>query len=247
MLTLAPEFVYLRDNFSTRMNTIFKFYYQAWVVFSLASAYGVYTLLADRQPRSLSIGARAAVAILLAVVVTAGMLYPILGIHNRMFIETGRASGNDTALTLNGGPGFTNPDDYAAISCLSTLVQGDNAVVAEAVGGSYRGEFGRSATLTGIPVVFNWGGHQSQWRGATFGEIAGTREQDIDRLFADPTWNTAQQIITQYGIDYIFYGTTERNKYGLAGETKFRDRLPIVCESGESRVYQVGDLVTALQ
>jgi uncharacterized membrane protein len=27
-LTLAPEFVYLRDQFGTRMNTIFKFYFQ---------------------------------------------------------------------------------------------------------------------------------------------------------------------------------------------------------------------------
>jgi len=29
LLTLAPEFIYLRDNFGTRMNTIFKFYFQA--------------------------------------------------------------------------------------------------------------------------------------------------------------------------------------------------------------------------
>ncbi|MCB0108766.1 MAG: hypothetical protein KDE53_22750, partial [Caldilineaceae bacterium] len=29
LLVYAPEFVYLRDNFGTRMNTVFKFYYQA--------------------------------------------------------------------------------------------------------------------------------------------------------------------------------------------------------------------------
>jgi uncharacterized membrane protein len=27
-LTLAPEFLYLKDIFMTRMNTIFKFYFQ---------------------------------------------------------------------------------------------------------------------------------------------------------------------------------------------------------------------------
>ena len=30
LLTLGPEFIYLRDNFGVRLNTTFKFYYQAW-------------------------------------------------------------------------------------------------------------------------------------------------------------------------------------------------------------------------
>jgi YYY domain-containing protein len=250
MLTLVPEFVYLRDNFSTRMNTIFKFYYQAWVVFSLASAYGVYTLLADRQPRSLPLAARAVFAVLLAVVLTGGLLYPVLGIHNRMFIETGRASGTIAALTLNGGPSAIGVDDYQVLLCLGQLVDGDDAVVVEAVGGSYDSRnppSGLAGRFLGIPNVLNWEGHQSQWRGVTYGEIVGSRAQDIDRLFADPTWNTTEQVIRRYGIDYIFFGTHERSKYGPAAEVKFRDRLPIVCESGESRVYQVSNLATALQ
>ena len=40
VLTLVPEFVYLRDKFGTRMNTVFKFYYQGWLMLSVASAYG---------------------------------------------------------------------------------------------------------------------------------------------------------------------------------------------------------------
>lgn len=41
LLTLAPEFIYLRDNFSWRMNTIFKFYFQAWIVWSLSASYAI--------------------------------------------------------------------------------------------------------------------------------------------------------------------------------------------------------------
>jgi len=39
LLVLAPEFIYLRDQFGTRMNTIFKFYFQSWILWSVAGAY----------------------------------------------------------------------------------------------------------------------------------------------------------------------------------------------------------------
>ena len=39
LLVIVPEFVYLRDQFGTRMNTIFKFYFQAWILWSLAGSY----------------------------------------------------------------------------------------------------------------------------------------------------------------------------------------------------------------
>jgi len=41
LLTLGPEFVYLKDQFSVRMNTIFKFYFQAWILWGLASSYAI--------------------------------------------------------------------------------------------------------------------------------------------------------------------------------------------------------------
>lgn len=44
LLALAPEFIYLRDQFSTRMNTIFKFYFQVWILWSLAGSYGIIVL-----------------------------------------------------------------------------------------------------------------------------------------------------------------------------------------------------------
>ncbi len=39
LLTFLPEFIYLLDHFGTRMNTIFKFYFQAWILWSLAGAF----------------------------------------------------------------------------------------------------------------------------------------------------------------------------------------------------------------
>jgi uncharacterized membrane protein len=52
-LSLIVEFIYLRDSFGVRMNTVFKFYYQAWVMLGCASAYAVWWLL-DRLERPAS-------------------------------------------------------------------------------------------------------------------------------------------------------------------------------------------------
>ena len=51
MLTLVPEFIYLRDQFGWRMNTIFKFYYQAWILWSLAGAYCLVMLFEPKTDR----------------------------------------------------------------------------------------------------------------------------------------------------------------------------------------------------
>ncbi len=50
LLVIVPEFVYLRDQFGTRMNTIFKFYFQAWILWSLAGAYFVSIFLKEAKP-----------------------------------------------------------------------------------------------------------------------------------------------------------------------------------------------------
>ena len=242
VLTLTPEFVYLRDNFGTRMNTVFKFYYQAWLLWGVAAAYGVYSVLAEARAPQLRLGWRAAYVALLVGVVALGLVYPVAGVYWRTQVETGRAGGfNDEPLTLDGASSVASPDDRAAIACLAALVQGDDVVVAERVGNSYDGgnpPSGLAGRLAGLPNVLNWPGHEGQWRGPTYGIVAGSREQDLDTLFGEQNWAAGTDVINRYGIDYIVFGTAERDKYGPDAELKFRDRLPLVCDFGGSRVYR---------
>ncbi|MCS7071241.1 MAG: DUF2298 domain-containing protein, partial [Anaerolinea sp.] len=257
VLTLVPEFVYLRDYFGHRMNTVFKFYYQAWLLWSVAGAYAVYAILADvrahADERPIRETVVTAFSVTLSIAVTLGLLYPVFGLHNRMFVETGRWNNSTTRpLTLDGASWFTHAGDVAAALCLADTIaaaglRGDDLVVAEAVGGSYRGEYGRTATLTGIPVVYNWPFHQQQWRGPTLTAAAGTREQDLDRLYTDPSWETARAIIARYSIDYIAFGTPEIGLYGASAAQKFSDRLEAVCANETVRYFRVPEaLQTAI-
>lgn len=244
VLTLVPEFLYLRDNFSVRINTIFKFYYQAWLMFGVASAYGLYVLTLDRRWEGRLAVVRAVFTIVAVGGVLMGMLYPLLGFHNRMMIESGRSSSSDVGpLTLDGGPSTVSADDYASIMCFGDLVTGSDSVVLEAAdpGSAYNitGKWGRVSMLTGVPIVLGWQNHEGQWRGPTYGQVVGTRPQDIDRIYTDLRWDVIGPLLDQYGIDYIFFGETERNKYGAAAEEKFAENLEVICERGSSRFYRV--------
>jgi YYY domain-containing protein len=224
ILILAPEFVYLRDQFGYRINTIFKFYYQAWMLWSLAAAFAVAWLF-----QNLKLAWNVGFRILTALVIFAGLLYPALGLMTK---------------TENFNPtfGFTlddfdrvrreNPDEAAAIEFLQTV---PNGVVAEAIGGSYRSEFARVATYTGLQNVLGWPGHESQWRGGA--EPQGTRQEDIVNLYTTPYWDVAQTVIDRYDIRYVFVGTTEYASMPVK-EEKFRAHLKVIFQQGNVTVYE---------
>jgi YYY domain-containing protein len=240
ILTLAPEFVYLRDNFGARMNTVFKFYYQAWLAWGIAAAYAVYSILSDHRLPRPSLPLRAAFVGVLAVVFALGLMFPTAAVYHRAIVEPRLYLGENAQVTLDGGGTFTWADDYQVAMCLGQLVEGSDVTVAQAVGGQYHGEFGTVATLTGLPVVLNWVGHQMQWRGVEgYFAVAGTREADLQTLYETRTWRDASIIINRYGIDYVVFGTMERATYQADSELKFLDNLEVVCESGGSRIYRV--------
>jgi uncharacterized membrane protein len=223
LLILGPDFLYLRDNFGYRINTVFKFYYQAWIVLSLASAYGIVVLL-----QNLRGAAKAAFSAIFALVLVIGLTYPAIGIFSK---------------TNNFKPrfGYTlddfdrvqreNPDEAAAMLWLRSAPDG---VVAEAVGGSYS-QYGRISIYTGLPTVLGWPGHESQWRDSG---LQVPREQDIKSLYTTNDWATAQEIIDRYNIRYIVVGNLERATYQVNVD-KFNRFLKPVFEQGNVTVYGV--------
>jgi YYY domain-containing protein len=220
LLTLSVEYVFLRDIFLTRMNTVFKFYFQAWVVWAIASGYILVRLLRRSQ---------IAVASVSLFLVALGVLYPILAISARADEYGGAPTLDGTAYLFE-----AQPDDFAAIAWLNENVEGE-AVILEAPGGSYDYE-GRVSAHTGLPTLLGWAGHELQWRG-DYDEQA-RREPDIEVLYTSVEPEEVLTLLDKYGISYIYVGSLERNRYPAAGLAKFAGLADVVYEGGAVTIYQ---------
>jgi YYY domain-containing protein len=248
LLLIGPEFFYLRDQFGWRINTIFKFYYQDWILWSIAASYGIAVLI-QKLRGGWDIAFRVGLVLLLVV----GLTYPALGILTRtgnfqldkaaVLLDTIWTSKDENAKvtarqelgslwTLDYFNMFKrqNPDDAAAIRWLQSAPDG---VVAEAIGDSYSA-YARVSTLTGLPTVLGWPGHESQWRGG-YGP-QGSRQSDIETLYATSDWNTAKDIIARYNIRYVFVGTLERGK--PLQEEKFQHNMQVAFQQGNTVIYE---------
>jgi YYY domain-containing protein len=229
-LPLAVEFVYLRDNFGIRMNTVFKFYFQAWVLLALASAFAVYYVSAHLQGM-----ARLVWQVGLAVLVAGGLVYPVLATPNKADFFQGEPTLNAIAWIAEHRPG-----DYAAIEWLRANAP-DQVIILEAPGapageyGSYNYS-GRISAMTGLPTLLGWGGHQSQWRG-NYDEPA-RREPDIDQLYHTPDIRQVQALLDKYGITYVIVGAFERERYPETGLRKFEQFMDVAFERDGTIIYQ---------
>jgi YYY domain-containing protein len=230
LLTLSVEFVYLRDLFGTRMNTVFKFYYQAWVLLGLAAAYGLSRLAVATTPRGLKVP-----GLVLAGLLIAGCLcYPVAAIPSK-------ADGFQAEPTLDGLAYLRryNPGDMAAIEWLRANVP-PTAVVLEASGGSYSPEgAGRVSMATGNPTLLGWDFHEMQWRGKAYNDLTAGRLEALERIYRTARPEELPGLLARWGIDYVYVGALERNKYGIgdASLARFDRSLKLVYDRDGVKIY----------
>jgi YYY domain-containing protein len=235
LLTLAPEFVYLQDVFMTRMNTVFKFYFQAWVLWGLAGAWQVARWLGRLREGRRIAGAALGVGVS-ALLIAAGLVYTTLAIP-------ARARENGVPWTLDGAAWMEEgrPADLRAIRWLNAEIEGAPVIV-EAPGDQHRAYVyeGRVSALTGLTTVLGWGGHQRQWRG-NYDEPA-RREADLERLFTTVDPVEAWTVLELYDVRYLYIGPVERQRYPPEGLAKFATMFPAVYDRDDVVIYAVTSL-----
>ena len=222
-LTIFPEYFYLRDQFGSRMNTIFKFYFQAWLFWSIGAAFASIELLAVLKRWRFAL-----FSVFWTVLVVAGMAYPVVMLLNKT------SNFSPIVWTLDGNEYIAryNPDDYLAFNWLATK---DYGIVVEAVGGSYT-DYARISTRSGFPTVLGWPGHESQWRGGA--TEMGSRAADISTLYETPSADETLSIIQKYKIRYIYLGNLELIQYKVARE-KFDTLFDLIYSNGSATIYEV--------
>jgi len=224
-LALSVEFIYLADSFGTRMNTVFKFYYQVWALWGVAAACALGVMLSDEK---LWLSLRVATGVVAPLLVAAGLVYPITAISTL---------GDWQHLTLDGTAWVkqSSPDEYAAIQWLNQNVKG-TPVVLEAPGESYHAEQSRVSAYTGLPTVLGWGGHELQWRGNY--DEPGRREPDIKKLYTTRDAQETLTLLAKYAISYVYVGQVERAMFPTAGLQKFDTLMDIAFRQGNVTIYK---------
>ena len=234
LLVLSIEFVVLRDFFGTRMNSVFKFWYQAWTLWAVMGAYAVMRLFTT--PGVLGKMGGAVVALFIA----AGLLWPGMSIPAKWAFSQGYNSTLptlDSAATLKGG----RAGDAAAIDWLNKTVSGTPVILEAPFDGSYNYR-GRISAFTGLPAVLGWAGHEAQWRGSY--DEQGRRKADIDQIYSTIDPNAARELMKQYKIEYVIVGAPEREpdnhdkSYPPEGLDKFAQMCATAFVSGDTTIYR---------
>lgn len=221
-LTVSVEFIYLRDTFDSRMNTVFKFYYQAWVLLGIASAYGVYVVGRRLARATAPVKIAGAVwAVVALVLVGSGMSYTVAASMSKAGAFQGEPTLDGTRYVAQ-----YRAEDYDAIQWLRANAPQD-AVMVEASGGSYS-EYNWVSAHTGIPTLLGWGGHELQWRGSY--DIPGQREPDITTIYQSMDVRLIEETLAKHSIDYVYVGRLERTKLNVNPSTlrrfdKIMDRV----------------------
>lgn len=234
LLTLGTEFFYVGDLFNSRMNTVFKLYYQAWLLMAIAAAFALYYLAAPwRGGAAGGRGLRYAWGGAVVLALAAAALYPLGATYNRT-----RPYNNGQLVEMGGelnGINFRSPDELEGIAKLNSLAQGQKYVIVEGIGDDYDAAASRISGATGLPTVLGWRGHEDQWRGSD--EPRRGRVEDIELLYSTTDMAQARAIIEKYDISYIYVGDFER-KYPSSGLAKF-EALPLLFQSssGSVKIY----------
>lgn len=227
VLTLFVELFALTGDIG-RMNTVFKFYFQAWTMLGISAAAALIWLL----PAITTVWKESTAniwQIAFALLVFGAMLYPITAatdkIRDRMSAEA--PAGLDgtafmkTSNYADQGVDMKLVDDYQAIQWMRQNVKG-SPVIVETNTVEYR--WGNRYTIyTGLPGVLGWNWHQRQQRGYLDYSGIEARLKEIPNFYQSEKIEDAVTFIEKYNVKYIILGQMERAYYPGAGLDKFEE------------------------
>ncbi len=237
-LIIFPEFFYFKDIYPMhfRSNTMFKLGYDAFILFSIVSAYVISSSFwqASHRARPESDPGQARMTRTIFIVLLIPQLFlvsifPIFSVRS-YFGELKTYKGLDGLVWLKD----MYPSDYAGIQWMNSQKNG-LPVIVEADGDSYT-DYARFSAFTGIPTIIGWPVHEWLWRGSY--DVVSPRREEVRTIYETKDVEVAREILKKYNVKYVIVGTLEREKYKNLEEEKFKLFGKLVFQQGETVIYE---------
>ncbi|MCL5612133.1 MAG: DUF2298 domain-containing protein, partial [Chloroflexi bacterium] len=245
VITIVVELVVVRGDIG-RMNTVFKFYLQAWALLSVSAAAAFAWVLPE--VRKWLPGWRNFFQIGVTFVLAGAALTTISSAADK--VADRMAPG--VPFTLDSitymqyaqyadfGGTMDLSHDYRAIRWMQDNVQG-SPVIVEANTTEYK--WGTRFTIyTGLPGVVGWSWHQRQQRTLT-PQLVEERIAEITSFYTTEDPQAARDFLKKYNVKYIIVGQLERLEYPGPGINKFEQYNGQLWNSayrdGDTVIYQV--------
>ena len=209
-ITMGVEVVRQKDDIG-RMNTVFKFYVQAWVLFGVGTAFG----LAGWAARAVSWrpGLRRAAWTVTLLLFLGTALYPPFAARAKIL---DRFSAEDQPHTLDGMAYMDQAQYYdnnldmnvaadkAAIEWMLHNVSG-SPVILEGNTPNYRWG-NRFAIYTGLPAVMGWDWHERQQRSVVPGTMIDRRLNHVKEMYNSTDITRVEHLLDYYDVTYVIVG-----------------------------------------
>jgi YYY domain-containing protein len=225
VLTLLVEKIVLRGDIG-RMNTVFKFYLQAWTLFGLGAAAGLIWTIPEINKRW-HFAFTGFWQIVLAVLVGSAGLYPLLATAEKIDDRISHLAPHsldgmaymEFSHYFDEGVEMNLEKDFLAIQWMQDNISGSQVIVE---GNTVEYRWGNRYTIyTGLPGVIGWNWHQRQQRAVLPSEWILKRVDELNDFYLTIDQNTAGEFLEKYDVKYIVLGQFERAKYSGPGLLKF--------------------------
>jgi YYY domain-containing protein len=245
LITIMVELVAVRGDIG-RMNTIFKFYLQAWLLLAVSSGAAFVWIVQElsQWKQGWRNFFQAGTSLFLAGAFAFTLTATFDKVSDRM--------ANGVPFTLDSitymkyaqyadfGVTMDLVYDYKAIRWMQDNVQG-SPVIVEANCPEYRW-CTRFTIYTGLPGVVGWNWHQRQQRTLT-PELVEGRVSEVDSFYTTTDIQSALAFLKKYNVKYIIVGQLEHAEYPGLGLDKFESQNGRLWHSiyrdGNTVIYQV--------
>jgi YYY domain-containing protein len=238
VITLMVELVVVRGDIG-RMNTVFKFYLQVWLLFAVSAAAALGWLL--EPVRRWLPGWRITWRVAFSFLVFSAALFTLYGTMAKLkdrwmttaphtldgmaympftqYYEDYTTDNVNTPANQR-GVNMDLSQDYRAIMWMQENIQGSPVIVEANSPKLYRW-YSRFTIYTGLPGVVGWEWHEQQQRALNPPAWVTKRILDITQFYNTVDTDITEQFLNLYQVRYIIVGQLEQITYPGPGLDKF--------------------------